>query len=335
MSKSFTMKHPQPSVVVRPPAYQSLTGIEEESNDDDMLSLHNIPAPQVESKSKLQNAIIASCSTLPNRVNNPLFKATILSLVENERISKIVIHYPRYCERLKKPYPEVPKWMRANRKIVVDTTAPDFGPLTNVLPLLDGYDAKSDIGIFLFHDDFYYPTSWINDLLDGFESHNRLSAVGKQGSLHKYVPFQFKKFNQTMNEEEFLVMKTHRGVIYPFKIFPASSKLAMDFVSKYKEQGALTNPDVILASWCHKENVKMFVLPTKHSQIEEWNEANETATEDDFNLQNGSLREEAKLMQAMQKNDDFPVPWSEIGSIIGIVVGAILLILFLAFLMRS
>jgi hypothetical protein len=138
-----------------------------------------------------------------------------------------------------------------------------------------------------------------------------------------------------MNEEEFLVMKTQRGVIYPFKMFPECSKSAMEFVSKYKEKGALTNPDVVLASWCHKAQMQMYVLPTKNSQMDEWNEANETAIEDEFNLQNGSLREEARLMEAMQKNDDFPIPWSEIGTIIGIVVFVILLILFLAFMMRT
>jgi hypothetical protein len=286
---------------------------------------------------KLPNQIIASCTTLPLRVNNPLFKATVESLTKNKRISRIIINYPRFCQRLNQDYPQVPTWMTSHPKIVVNTSCPDFGPLTHVVPLLDGYKAKSDIGVLLFDDDLYYPDVWINSLIDGFERHNRSAAIGKQGSFHKYLPFQFNKYNQSTADEQFLTIKTQKGAIYPFNAFPETSKKAVEFAEKYKHKGSMNNCDILLGSWCHKTDVPLYVVPTTDLEIKQWDEANETALQDESSLEENasSFHNQAKLIHALQQDGEFPVPWSDIGTLIGMIVFAILLILFLSFLLRG
>ncbi len=285
--------------------------------------------------SKSSKLIIASCSTLPSRVNNIDFQSTVETLANNPRISLIYIHYPKFCQRLNIPYPEVPHWMQSNPKIIVNECA-DFGPATKFMPLSDIYPAKSDIGVLLFDDDRKYPQTWIDGLLDAFERYNRNAVVGRHGSLHKYLPFQYDAFNMTNDDQEFLCLKTTFGVIYPFNIFPACSKTAMEFVEKYKDKALLRNDDMLLASLAYHAKTSLYVIATTFLEKKSWDETNDDSKIDDVSLAKipSHVKDQIELARSMMMNGDFPTPWADIGTVIGAVLFVIFIIIFLVIMTR-
>jgi hypothetical protein len=282
-----------------------------------------------------QGLIIASCSVLPSRVNNENFQHTVKHLCANDRISHVYIHYPKYCERLEIPYPDVPAWMYESKKIIVNECV-DFGPLTKIAPLLDIYPPKSDIGVFLFDDDRLYPQIWINELINAFEHHNRNDVVGRHGTLNKNLPFQYDKFNMQNEEQEFLCLKTTFGVIYPFNAFPESSKIAQTFLEKYKDKAIRRNDDIVLASWCYHAKIPLYAIQTTIAEKKQWDTWNDDAKMDDVSLANipHHVQDQLELVQKMIANGDFPVPWADIGTVIGAVVFVILMIIFLVIMLR-
>jgi hypothetical protein len=278
---------------------------------------------------------IASCSVLPSRIENIDFKTSVSNLCKNERIEKVFIHYPKTCARLNyEEYPSPPEWMSENDKIVVNHCI-DLGPLTKIAPLLDIYEPKSDLGVFLFDDDRLYPSEWIDDLLSGFERHNRNAAVGRHGSLHKYIPFRYDTFNLTLEDEPFLSIKTTFGAVYPFQAFPPSTEAAVQFLNKYKDQGSTTNDDMMLAAWCFRTQTPIYIIPTSINAMQEWEDYNQSIN-DEVSLSRSSnhVRKQLGLASAMIQQGDFPCPWSDIGTVLGIVVFVVLLIVFLIFMMR-
>jgi hypothetical protein len=273
--------------------------------------------------------IIASCSTLPSRVENANFKKTVQKLLENPRIQNVYIHYPKFCKRLEIPYPEIPIWMLQNEKMIVNPTE-DYGPLTKVAPLFDLFPPKSDIGVLLFDDDRLYPEAWITQLLDAFERHGRNAVVGYQGTMHKALPFEFNKFNlKHSTDQPFSCLKTASGVIYPFKAFPLSVKNAIDFADKYKHKASLRNDDMLLASWCYQSFTPLYLIPVNKQQMNEWYLLNDDKFNDSVSLSNipNHSKPQIELAKEMIRNGDYPIPWPEVAITVALIVIIILLII--------
>ncbi len=85
-------------------------------------------------KKKKEGMIYASCSTLPNRIDQ-LYIA-VQSVLKEPKIDNLFIHYPYTCERLNITYPDIPAWMNEDKRIVVNRCK-DLGPLTKLAPMLD------------------------------------------------------------------------------------------------------------------------------------------------------------------------------------------------------
>jgi hypothetical protein len=273
--------------------------------------------------------IVASCSTLPGRVDNQNFKTTVSQLCKNPRITAVYIHYPKYCKRLKTDYPPIPEWMNStDSKIKVNFGAEDCGPLTKSAPLFNLFTPGSDIGVFLFDDDRLYPLKWIEELLDAFEKHKRKAVVARQGTLHKSLPFKYDKFNRSKEDEEYTCVKTASGVIYPFSAFPHSVQKAIDFAEKYKEKASYRNDDMLLASWCYSSRTPIFVIPVTPDQMKEWYSYNNDEFNDKDSLSRipDHVKPQIQLAKAMMQNDEWPVPWPEV------VILTTLIALFIVFI---
>ena len=283
--------------------------------------------------------IIASCSTLPSRVENENFQKTVTQLTQNKRIDFVYIHYPKFCKRLKIDYPPIPSWMNENEKIKVNYGVEDCGPLTKVAPLFDlfSHDKTTDLGVFLFDDDRLYPFTWIEELLDAFDSCGRSCVVGRQGTLNKTIPFSYDKFNYSKKLKEYSCVKTASGVIYPFSCFPNSLKDAIALAEKYKEQASYRNDDMMLASWCYKTLTPIFIIPVTNMQMEEWYSFNDEKYNDAVSLSAipNHTKPQIALAQSMIENDDWPIPWPEITIVIVVIVSFILLLAIMALLIKK
>jgi hypothetical protein len=287
---------------------------------------------------------IASCSTLPSRVNNKCFQDSVKVLCDIPWISNVIINYPQYCTRLKKSYPSPPEWMSSNSKIVVHE-CDDYGPLTKMLPLLDLYSAKSQVAVFLFHDDVSYTKKWINDLLDSYVNQDKKTAVGRFGSGNKNSPFEYNRFNHQITDQEVLSLNSKYGVIYPLSIFPNDVKSALEFVEKYKDNGSMQFDDLLYASWSNNSETRLISIPTTKLEAIAWEklqagveyELSQQADKEGLSSYTDGLSNKMSafhLAQKMMQNGDFPIPWTEIGTVIGAIVFAIFLIIFLAIVFR-
>ncbi len=278
---------------------------------------------------------IASCTVLPSRINNENFRQSVDIFCEHPLIDRVIIHYPRMCKRLQQPYPDPPSWMQTRLKIQVNMCE-DYGPVTKVAPLLDMFDSSNnDVGVILFDDDRLYPSQWIDELIIAFQKHNRLAAVGRHGSLHKYLPFQYDTFNMTNEDEPFLSIKTTFGSIYPLCALPSSSVEAIDFVTKYKEYGSMNNDDMMLAAWCYRTQTSIFVITTSSEMMQTWNAFNKDSN-DDVSLSEiqHHVPKQLSLASAMIAKGDFPCPWPDLACIIGVTILVIMLLILLVSLLR-
>ena len=283
--------------------------------------------------------IIASCSTLPSRVENENFKKTVTQLTQNKRIDFVYIHYPKFCKRLKIDYPPIPSWMNANPKIKVNYGVEDCGPLTKVAPLFDlfPHNTTTDLGVFLFDDDRLYPLLWIEELLDAFNMHGRACVVARQGTLSKTLPFCYDKFNYSKEVQQYSCVKTASGVIYPFSCFPNSFNEAINLAEKYKEKASYRNDDMLLASWCYKTLTPIFIIPVTDEQMKEWYLFNDDKYNDEVSLSAipNHTKPQIKLAQNMIQNDDWPIPWPEITIVVVVIVTFILLLAIIGLLVKK
>lgn len=271
--------------------------------------------------------LVASCSVLPSRVNNEKFRQSVEMLCTLDKISNIYIQYPKTCVRLKLDYPEPPNWMKNNPKIIINSTK-DVGPLTKVAPLLDIIPRSYDCGIVLFDDDILYDINWWKDLISSFEKHQRLSAVGKHGSLHRYIPYCYNQFNTKYEDEPYLVLKTSFGVIYPRFALPDSCSDALEKTSKYLQYGSYNNDDIMLSSWCYTSGTVLYVNSSSPESIASFKSNN--SINDDVSLCKIKSHEVAqvKLASKMMQEGDWPVPWSDITTSASLILLTIILLVF-------
>ena len=278
---------------------------------------------------------VASCTVLPNRITNENFRKSVDTFCNHPSIDRVIIHYPKTCKRLQQPYPEPPSWMQTSFKVQVNMCE-DLGPVTKVAPLLDLFDASNtDVGVILFDDDRLYHYQWIDELIIAFQAHNRLAAVGRHGSLHKFLPFQYDTFNMTHEDEPFLSIKTTFGSIYPLSALPSSSVEAVDFVTKYENYGSMTNDDMMLAAWCYRTQTPIYVITTSTEMMQQWNACNK-GVNDDVSLSEIQYHvpKQLRLASAMIAQGDFPCPWPDISCIIGVTILFIMLLILLLSMLR-
>ncbi len=271
--------------------------------------------------------MIASCSTLPSRVENKNFKETVMQLCNHPNFDAVFIHYPKYCKRLNQDYPPVPTWMQNHSKIVINQKAEDCGPLTKMAPLLDLFPPKVDMGVFLFDDDRLYSLQWIDELLEAFERHGRTCCVARQGTLARFTPFKYNHFNFSQSDQEYVCVKTASGVIYPFKAFPKSFADAIHFANKYKDNASYRNDDMLLASWCYQTKTSLFIIPVTSEQMKHWYKYNDDVLNDTDSLSRipDHKKPQIDLAKAMMLNGDWPLPFPEI--IVAIILVIVLVVL--------
>jgi len=276
---------------------------------------------------------VASCSVSPNNINHVGLKRDIQFLCKNKRINTVHL----FCTTKV----EVPSWIKDNDKISFQICE-DFGPLTKVAPLFDLYEPLQDMGVILFDEDVGYPEGWFDGLMDSYDRHNRTCAVGRQGSMHKYLPFRYDVFGQDdkkKDDEPFLTLKTKYGVIYPFQCFPPSSEVALEFLNKYKNQNSYLNQDLLYASWCFKGKTSLYVIPTSEENVQAWFDQNsfrckECKEKEDVVKELNNTTKQIHLAATMMAKGDFPVPWADVGTIAGLIVSFLFLVLFFVLMVR-
>lgn len=282
---------------------------------------------------------VASCSTLPGRVNNIRFQETVLKFANNPKITKVYIQYPRHCVRLKLDYPPVPDWMHSNKKIFVNKEAEDTGPSTKFHSLCELLPAnKPKLGVILFDDDRIYTDKWINDLMDAYDMHKGEVSVAYQGTLSKTMPFQIdkynipKKINNNKNSKsyhkQFIVAKTAGLAIYCRKVFPSTNQVYKDLLEKYKDNKIRNNDDIGLAHLAYKAVVPIMLIPIQHEQYAHWLDVNNDGdnSKDSLSLIPDHIAPQIKLAKAMITNGDLPVPYIELTTVVVCSVTLLLLI---------
>ncbi len=281
---------------------------------------------------------IASCSTLPGRVNNDRFQETVLKFANHPKISKVYIQYPRHCIRLKLDYPPLPDWMSSNNKIYVNKEAEDTGPSTKFHSLCELLPINNPtLGVILFDDDRIYTDKWINDLMNAYELHEGKAVVAYQGTLSKTVPFQIDKYNipnKLSNKnakaahKQFMVAKTAGLAIYCRKVFPTNNNVYKLLLEKYKENKIRNNDDIGLAHLAYKACVPIMIIPIQPDQHVYWLEVNNDAdnTADSLSRLPNHIEPQIKLAKAMMTNGDLPIPYIELTTVVICGVGLILLI---------
>jgi len=301
-----------------------------------------------------------SCYAPAGRVRSPTLQKTLRQMCSNDNIQKVIVHVPlveedklmqedkdgadkgaekgaerQGTERQGQKQGQEQGTQNNNHtcalgldKIVLHRGA-SFGDFTKVLPLLDMEDMNGsrDFGVILFDETKSYPPEWFEDLMSAFDRHNGKCAVGKHGSLHKYLPFRYDKFNWEVDDEPFLSMNTEFGAIYPASALPPSCEAALAFQEKYKNHEP-QSLDLVLASWCYKTKTKMYLTPISEEILETWVELNGDI------VKTTTGKENMQLGTAMMFEGDFPVPWADVGTIAGSVVLVVTLFIFLMIMLR-
>ncbi len=287
--------------------------------------------------SRMQPLFVASCSTLPKRIENQQFKETVFKLANNPRIEAVYIQYPKKCTRLDMEYPPVPDWMKSHDKIKVNTDAEDWGPATKVISMCEILPVDSTHGVILFDDDRIYTDVWIENLMNGFDHHDGHAAVAYQGTLRKDIPFQYNKYNMPStvkqhNKEQhqrFSIVKTAGLVIYPRRALPNRNQDFIKLIEKYRNKRSLFNDDMILAGLCYKNLVPIFILPIEKHQHKHWLDVNNDKDNDTWSLSAlpNHVKPQIVLARAMATNGDLGVPWTELTTVI---ISAVILIVLIA-----
>jgi len=253
--------------------------------------------------------IYASCSTLPNRMDQ-LYNA-VQSVLKEPKIDKLFIHYPYKCERMNVTYPEIPDWMHQDNRIVVNRCN-DLGPLTKLAPMLDIVSQKEDVGLILFDDDTFYPDGWLSKLIHHFDGD---AAYGRHGSLNRTFPFKNSVFNETDTLQSFRNISTKWGAIYSRRIFPKTSHDLVLFANKYKSSGLYSNDDILLGAMCFKTHTHLYLVPTTAHEKTVWLQHNPPDNDDQFSLCKTNMNQQANqiaLVCEMIRNGDYGVPWPEV-----------------------
>jgi hypothetical protein len=273
---------------------------------------------------------VASCTTLPNRVNNANFQESVLDLCNNSRVHLVYIHYPQRALRLEQDYPPIPEWMKCHPKLKVNPCI-DFGPLTKVAPLLDIYSVQDSlrecIGVLLLDDDNKYTQAWWDELMDRFLYYKGQATVGREASLHCFKPFQWDKFNMGTVDEPYMVIKTACGVIYPRHALPENSQSAFSFTQKYEKYGSLRNDDMMLGAWCYKSHIPLYAIPTTPEQLVEFKQGEGIREMDALSRAPQHVKTQVRLATAMVTGGDLAPPWPDV--VFGITVIVVILVFIL------
>ena len=224
--------------------------------------------------------LVASCSTMPNRVDNGCLVDAVRSILDQDvNVEQIFVNYPVFNKRLQIPYPPVPLFL-ANHPRVTIVDCHDNGPITKIYPLCDmQHLLHPDCGILLFDDDKLYPPDWITSLYNFFKTSNTpstrsafgyfgLCAVKKMKTVSSYI---FNDYNDINKHREAIkiprpmricILGAVYAVIYPKSILPASSTTVIENLNKLNtKSAAYTNDDIILAKWAHRAKIKLFLVP--------------------------------------------------------------------------
>jgi hypothetical protein len=258
---------------------------------------------------------VASCSSF---VSPPkTIPKSIQSLSECLKVERIYIHAPFWA-------PDgLPEWISQHQKVQV-VHCPDFGALTCVAPLLD-YQMAADTGVILFQENHIYPSNWLEELMTIFDQHGRRCAIGRSGSFHKYVPFQYNSWNTEWEEERFLTLKSEFGAIYPYDCFPLSTEAISSLAKKYLKMDL--DLDLILASWCDKSQTPLYVAYTSPNLLQSWMDYNGTLDPET------PLSRQLRLGCVMMGESDLPIPWADIGTISGLTFLLVGLLIFFMILL--
>lgn len=229
--------------------------------------------------------LVASCSTMPNRVDNGCLVDAVKSILDQEVIvEQIFINYPLFNKRLQIPYPPVPPFLTAHPRITI-VDCEDFGPVTKLYPLCDmQHLLHLECAILLFDDDKIYPPNWITSLYDFFHTSTRPSAFGYYGlcavkkikTVGAYIFNEYKDINKRGEVMKIpppmriCIVGAVYAALYPKSILPASSIALIENLRKLNtKSAAYTNDDIIIAKWAHKAKIKLFLVPLSKTQKKE------------------------------------------------------------------
>jgi len=249
--------------------------------------------------------IIASCSTLPTRLDQ--LQKAVNSVLREQRIEKVFIHYPYESKRLHLLYPEPPEWMLHHPRVIIHRTD-DHGPMTKFAPMFDIVAPDAEVGLLLFYDDNIYPEGWFQPLLAHFDGH---SALGLHGSMNRQWPFLYSQWNTSKQPYLVCNLSTSWGVIYPRTSLPETTKDAVQFVAKYKD--LRNNDDMALASWCYQSKTPLRMLPVGDQMINIWNLANPHVIDPNSLAVTPEMQKMRQIRLAHQMIQDgvYPIPWAE------------------------
>jgi hypothetical protein len=112
-----------------------------------------------------QRKVIASLSTLPDRIDN--LEPTILSLLDQTRPpDEIVLWVPHFSKRQQRNY-EIPKYLESLRKVRIARCENDWGPATKFIPIVQQElaEGRDQTLILVVDDDRIYPHDLVETYL--------------------------------------------------------------------------------------------------------------------------------------------------------------------------
>ena len=230
--------------------------------------------------------LVASCSTVPNRVENGCLVDAVTSIID--QVEHVFVNYPSFNKRLQIPYPPVPLFLATHPRVTI-VDCEDFGPITKIYPLCDlQHLLHSDCAILLFDDDKMYAPNWITSLYKLFKTSNTsrvapsafgyfgLCAVKQIKTMSAYIFNEYNDINKRGKTSKIpppmmvCILGAVYATLYPKSILPASSTTVIENLSKLNtKSAAYTNDDIILAKWAHAAKIKLFVAPiTKQRKLQ-------------------------------------------------------------------
>jgi hypothetical protein len=220
--------------------------------------------------------VVCSLTTIPSRLVDPHFPETFATIFSQDvPFDAIYLTIPHHSNRLKKPYPEIPKWILSDRRITVVRTEKDYGPITKIVGALLSESDPETI-IFTCDDDVKYPSNLVSSFLEKSKNHPD-AAIGSHGIQIGSFPGYLRwnpdetrhghgkypcNFTPSDNPTYVDILNGYSSVMYRRKFFQGSTigQLEDNFLSKvFENRDIYLNDDIYISSYLNSQNIPRIV----------------------------------------------------------------------------
>jgi len=216
--------------------------------------------------------IIASVSTIPNRING-LLRVLESILYQSHRPNLVMISISKYYPRMKKSYPiddyqELCNYLKTySIPTKVIETEVDIGPVVKLLsPLqyLDSLSSHSYTHIFIFDDDSVPYKHAIHLLHQSFKKCGD-AVYGLMGVNDTHLDIRPKfihgEFIQHLDYVSTDILGGYRGVLYPIHLLSTLEEWVKPFLNAHHQRDMIAmHDDHIFAYYCQSKNIERRVI---------------------------------------------------------------------------